>query len=298
MPVRLKPTLRERLDAATGPLTGLWAASGSPVAAEIMAGSGAELILVDGEHSPVGLDGLVPMLQALEAYDATAIVRVPWNDPVLIKQFLDTGAQNLLVPMVSTAEQARAAVAAASYPDEQDSADAGASGDGRDGDRAARSAADAGALPARNGVRGIGSALARASRWGRVPGYVGRARDLVSLVVQIETVEGMGNVREIAAVEGVDAVFIGPADLAGSMGLASTPADARVQDAVVETIRACAEAGVKTGVNAFDPSVAARYRAAGADFVFVSADVTLMVKGSDAAVAEASQREAGAAEEY
>lgn len=279
MPVRLKPTLRERLAAATGPLTGLWAASGSPVAAEIMAGSGAELVLVDGEHSPVGLDGLVPMLQALEAYDATAIVRVPWNDPVLIKQFLDTGAQNLLVPMVSTAEQARAAVAAVSYPDE-------------------RVSADAGALPARNGVRGIGSALARASRWGRVPGYVGRARELVSLVVQIETVEGMGNVREIAAVEGVDAVFIGPADLAGSMGLASTPADATVQDAVVETIRACAEAGVKTGVNAFDPSVAARYRAAGADFVFVSADVTLMVKGSDAAVAEASRREAGAAEEY
>ena len=276
MPIRLKPTLREVLErrpAGAPALVGLWVASASPVAAEIVAGSGADLVLVDGEHSPVGLDGLVPLLQALEPYEGTtAITRVPWNDPVIIKQFLDAGAQNLIVPMVSTAEQARAAVAAVSYPD----------------------LAGGAAEDARQGVRGIGSALARASRWGRVPGYVAGARDLVSLTVQIETAEGARNAAEIAAVPGVDAVFIGPADLAGSMGLATTPGADAVQDAVIAAIQACREAGTFVGVNAFDPAVAARYRAAGADFVFVSADVTLLVKASDAAVAAA--RETGAAE--
>jgi 4-hydroxy-2-oxoheptanedioate aldolase len=276
MPLRLKPTFKsilERRNTAgqSDALVGLWVASASPVAAEIVAGSGADLILVDGEHSPVGLDGLVPVLQALESYKSTTLVRVPWNDPVLIKQFLDAGAQNLIVPMVSTADQARAAVAAVTYPD-----------------LAAVDPADA-----REGVRGIGAALARASRWGRVPDYIARSRDLVSLTVQIETAEGARNASEIAAVPGVDAVFIGPADLAGSMGLATAPGAEAVQDAVIAAIEACREAGTFVGVNAFDPAVAARYRAAGADFVFVSADVTLLVKASDAAVAAA--RETGAA---
>ncbi len=274
MPVRLKPTFREVLEGRTAgapALVGLWVASASPVAAEIVAGSGTDLVLIDGEHSPVGLDGIVPLLQALEPYEATSITRVPWNDPVLIKQFLDAGAQNLIVPMVSTAEEARAAVAAVSYPD----------------------LASADPAEARQGIRGIGAALGRASRWGRVPGYVASGRDLVSLTVQIETVEGARNAAEIAAVPGVDAVFIGPADLAGSMGLATTPAAEPVQELVLEVIRACREAGVPVGVNAFDPVIAARYREAGADFVFVSADVTLLVKASDAAVAAA--RDAGTA---
>lgn len=249
MPIRLTPTLADRLGAADRPLVGLWVASASPVAAEIVAGSGTDLVLVDGEHSPVGIDGLVPLLQAIEAYDVTALVRVPWNDAVVVKQMLDAGAQNLVVPMVSTEAEAIAAVQAMRYPP--------------------------------RGIRGIGSALARASRWTGVDDYVARAHELVSLAVQIETVEGVANASAIAAVEGVDAIFVGPADLAGSMGF--PPADA-VREAVVSVIDAGRAAGTPVGVNAFAPADADHYLAAGAAFVVVGADVTLLATGARAAV--------------
>lgn len=264
--MQLPPTFRDVLAAADSPLVGLWTASASPIAAEIMAGSGADLLLIDGEHGPIGIDGIVPLLQAVAAYDVTPIVRVPWNDRTLLKQFLDAGVQNLLVPMVSTVEQAREAVRAVRYPGEPDQ---------------------------REGARGIGSALARSARWGRVPGYVKQADSLVSLTVQIETVEGAHSAAQIAQVDGVDALFIGPADLAGSMGYPGNPSHPDVVAAVDDVIERVQATGTPIGVNAFAPADADRVIARGAQFAFVSADVTLMVQASDAQVASFRKRHGG-----
>jgi 4-hydroxy-2-oxoheptanedioate aldolase len=250
MPVQLKPTFADRLRDADRPLIGLWNTTANAVSAEILAGSGADLILFDGEHGLVGVENLVHLLQATEAYPATAVVRVPWNDPVLIKRFLETGAQNVIVPMISTPQQAAAAAQAVRYPP--------------------------------HGIRGIGSALGRASRWARVPDYVPRADDLVSLTVQIETTEAVQNVRAIAEVDGVDALFIGPTDLSGSMGF---PGSASVAETVLGAITTAREAGAKVGVNAFAPEDADRYLAAGAHFVMISADVTILARGAESMVA-------------
>ncbi|SFS14807.1 2,4-dihydroxyhept-2-enedioate aldolase [Agrococcus baldri] len=258
----LKPTFRHALAEATAPLVGLWNASGSPVAAELMAGSGADLLLVDGEHGPIELRDLLHILQASEAYPVTTLVRVASNDPVRIKQVLDLGAQNIIVPMVSTAADAEAAVLAARYP-------------GGAGERA--------------GTRGIGSALARSARWGRAAGYVANADQHVSVTVQIETADAVANAAEIAAVDGVDALFIGPADLAGSMGYPGRPGEQAVVDAVDAAIDAVRAAGKPVGVNAFAEADQDRVLARGASFVFVAADVSLMARGSEAAVARLKQ---------
>ena len=263
----LKPTFRDALAGAGAPLVGLWNASGSPVAAELMAGSGADLLLIDGEHGPIELRDILQMLQAAEAYPVTTLVRIPWNDPVRIKQVLDLGTQNIIVPMVSSAADAESAVQAARYP-------AGAG--------------------ARAGTRGIGSALARSARWGRAEGYVPNADEHVSVTVQIETADGVANAASIAAVDGVDAVFIGPADLAGSMGYPGRPSEQAVVDAVDATIDAVLAAGKAVGVNAFAEADQDRVLARGASFVIVAADVTLMARGSEAAVARLKRSQTGA----
>lgn len=254
MQLPLKATFRDRLALAEGPLLGVWTVSGSVVAAEIMAGSGADLLLIDAEHGPFGVGDVVGLLQAAEPYPVTTLVRVPGNDEVLLKRYLDTGAQNVIVPMVGTVDAAERAVEAVLYP------------------------------PA--GVRGIGSALARSGRWGRVPGYVAHGDEHVSLTVQIETAEGVHNAGAIAAVDGVDAVFIGPSDLAASMGHPGRgAAEPAVAEAVSATLAAVRRAGVPVGVNAFAPDEAERWLAEGADFVFVGADVTLLARGSEDLVA-------------
>src|SRR4051794_11782376 len=165
MPLRLTPTFRDALatEHARGPagrpLAGMWVCTGSPLVAEICAGSGLDWLLVDMEHAPNGLESVLMQLQAVAAYPVTPVVRVPSDDVVTLKQVLDLGAQNLLVPMVSSAQQAQAVVEAVRYPP--------------------------------RGRRGVGSALARSARWNRVEGYLQDADRHVSLVVQIETVEGV-----------------------------------------------------------------------------------------------------------
>ncbi|MGN8025183.1 HpcH/HpaI aldolase family protein [Microbacterium sp. 22242] len=250
MPLHLTPTFREHLEGAERALIGMWACTGSPLVTEIAAGSGLDWLLIDGEHSANSLDSLQVQLQVTAAYPITPLVRVPWNDPVVIKQVLDLGAQNLIVPMVSSADEARAAVAATWYP------------------------------PA--GVRGVGSALARSARWNRVEQYLERAAQHVSLTVQIETSAGVAAASEIAAVDGVDAVFVGPSDLAASMGLIGQQTHPEVVAAVERVFAAVAEAGTPVGVNAFDPVAAEAYIAAGAAFVAVGADVALLARASEA----------------
>ncbi|MET0853446.1 MAG: aldolase/citrate lyase family protein [Microterricola sp.] len=227
----------------------MWVCSGSPVVAEICAGSGVDWLLIDGEHAPNGLESILAQLQAVAAYPVTPLVRAPVGDTVIIKQLLDLGAKNLLIPMVDSAEQAADLVAATRYP------------------------------PA--GVRGVGSALARASRWNRIDGYLGGAADLVSLFVQIETVPAVVNVAAIAAVDGVDGLFIGPSDLAASMGFLGQQDHPDVVAAVEHCIRVVKEAGKPVGVNAFAPATADRYLAVGADFVSVGADVALLARASE-----------------
>ncbi|MGQ2916272.1 HpcH/HpaI aldolase family protein [Microbacterium aurantiacum] len=253
MPLRLNPTFRDALAAASRPLAGIWVCSGSPLVAEICAGSGLDWTLIDMEHSSHSLDSVLAQLQAVAAYPITPVVRVPIGDVVVIKQVLDLGAQNILVPMVSSVTDAERVVSAVRYPP--------------------------------RGIRGVGSALARSARWNRVDGYLDDADRHVSLFVQIETAGGVEAAAEIAAVDGVDGVFVGPSDLAASMGLLGQQTHPEVRAAVLRTFDAVRAAGKPVGVNAFDPDVADGYLAAGASFVLVGADVALLARGSEALAA-------------
>ncbi|OAN37792.1 HpcH/HpaI aldolase family protein [Microbacterium sp. H83] len=250
MPLHLSPSFRERLAGSHRPLVGMWACSGSALVTEVAAGSGLDWLLIDMEHSANTLESTLLQLQVVAAYPIAPVVRVPSNDPVAIKQVLDLGAQNIIVPMVSSADEARAAVAATRYPPE--------------------------------GVRGVGSALARSARWNRVDDYLRDSARHTSLTVQIETSAGVEAAAEIAGVDGVDAVFVGPSDLSASMGLLGQQTHPDVVRAVETVFAAVTAAGRPVGVNAFDPSAADAYIAAGADFVAVGADVALLARASEA----------------
>lgn len=249
--LNLPPTFGQELRASERSRVGMWVCSGSTTVAEICASSGLDWLLIDGEHAPLTLESIQRQLQAIAAYPVTPVVRVPINDWVLIKQYLDLGAQNLLIPMVNTAEDAAQAVRATRYPPE--------------------------------GVRGVGSALARGARWNRVENYLQRANDeFVSVIVQIETAQAVENAAAIAAVDGVDAIFIGPSDLAASMGVIGQQDHPEVIAAVHRAIAAGREAGKPVGINAFDPKLAQRYLDEGIDFILVGADVALLARGSEA----------------
>lgn len=246
-PLSLPQTFTERLR-ADNPAIGMWVSSGSPVAAEIAASAGFHWVLIDAEHSPYSLETVTALLRATDAYDATRVVRLPVNDTVLIKQYLDLGAQNLMIPMVDSAEEAEQAVRAMHYPP--------------------------------RGVRGVGSALARSSRWNGVPDYLTTASETVNLIVQIESAQAVENARDIVSVDGVDAVFIGPSDLAASMGFIGQQTHPDVLAAVDKAMRAAIDAGVPVGVNAFNQDQARAYLDQGAEFVLVGADVQLLASGA------------------
>ncbi|PXX71459.1 2,4-dihydroxyhept-2-enedioate aldolase [Nocardia tenerifensis] len=250
MPIRLSRTLRDALAEAGRPLYGGWITTGSPVVAEIMAGSGLDWVLIDMEHAPNGLESVLAQLYAVSGYEVTPVVRVPIGETVIIKQVLDLGAQNILVPMVSTPEQARAVAEAAQYPP--------------------------------FGRRGVGSALARSARWNRVEGYLADGADHVSVFVQIETLDGVANARAIAETPGVDGVFVGPSDLAAAMGLLGMQTHPDVTAQVRRAFAGVTAAGKPVGVNAFDPNQAMAYVREGAAFLLVGADAALLARGSEA----------------
>ncbi len=223
---------------------GLWVGLADPYAAELLATAGFDWLLIDGEHAPNDIRSTLAQLQALAAYPVSAVVRVVQGDTALIKQYLDIGALTLLVPMVQSAAQAAQVVAATRY--------------------------------APRGVRGLGSALARASRWNGVESYVERADEEICVLVQVESAEGLANLDAIAAIEGVDGVFFGPADLSASMGHLGHSQHPDVLKAIDDGIAAVRAAGKAPGILATDRTLARRYLAAGALFVAVGLDTSIL----------------------
>jgi 4-hydroxy-2-oxoheptanedioate aldolase len=230
------------------PQIGLWIGLANPYVAELLATSGYDWLVFDGEHAPNDVRSLLAQLQAVAPYPVHPIVRAVVGDTALIKQLLDIGAQTLLIPMVETAEQARALVAATRYPP--------------------------------RGVRGVGSSLARAARWGQVEGYLARAERELCLLLQVESVRGLDNLEAIAAVEGVDGVFFGPSDLAASMGLLGKSTDPAVQAAVANGIATVRRAGKAAGVLTTEIPVARSYLEQGAGFVGVGTDTLLLTRAA------------------
>jgi 4-hydroxy-2-oxoheptanedioate aldolase len=229
------------------PQIGLWCALANAYAIEVSAGAGFDWLLLDGEHAPNDLQSMLAQLQAVAAYPEThAVVRPVSADPNLIKQLLDIGAQSLLVPMIETAEQAAAVVAATQYP------------------------------PA--GIRGVGSALGRASRWNRVPRYLQTAADELCVMVQVESRRGVDNLEAIAATEGIDGVFIGPSDLAAAYGHLGNPGHPEMQALIEGAIVTIRKAGKACGILAFDEALARRYMELGCNFAAVGADIVTLAR--------------------
>ncbi|OKP01078.1 4-hydroxy-2-oxoheptanedioate aldolase [Xenorhabdus eapokensis] len=226
------------------PQIGLWLGLCSGYSAEILAGTGFDWLLIDSEHAPNDISTILAQLQGIAPYPSQPVVRPAWNDPVIVKQLLDIGAQTLLFPMIQNAAQAREAVRATRYP------------------------------PA--GIRGVGSALARASRWNRIPDYLSRANDEICVLVQVETREALQNLSEIAAVEGVDGVFIGPADLSADMGHIDNPQHPEVQAAIEQAIVQIQSSGKAAGILMTNVDAAKHYLDLGALFVAVGVDTILL----------------------
>lgn len=224
-------------------MIGFWLSLASPYTAEIAAGAGFDWLLVDGEHGPNDIPLLLSQLQTLAAFDVAPVVRVPIGETWLIKQVLDIGAQTVLVPMVETAGQARQLVKAMNYPP--------------------------------LGVRGVGAAVARASAFNRIPDYLTTANNEVCLIVQAESKAAIDAIEEIAAVDGVDAIFIGPADLAADMGFPGKGTEPLVLETIEKAILRIQAAGKPAGILNSDPTLARRYIELGAKFVAVGTDVTL-----------------------
>ena len=228
---------------------GLWLGLANAYTTEICAGAGFDWLVLDGEHGPNDLLTLLAQLQTIAAYpDSHPVLRVPHDDAALLKQVLDIGARNVLIPMVDTAEQAAAIVRACRYPQD----------DGK------------------GGMRGM--AGARASRWGRYPNYAKEANDQVCILVQAETREALNNLDAIAATEGVDGVFIGPADLSASLGHVGNPGHPEVQSAIEDAIARILKAGKAPGILMTDETLAKRYIALGAVFVAVGVDSVILAR--------------------
>jgi 4-hydroxy-2-oxoheptanedioate aldolase len=226
---------------------GLFSTLNSPALVELLAGWDFDWILIDTEHSPSEMADIIAMLQALHSHQVSAIVRPAWSDMVLIKRVLDAGAQSLLIPCIETAEDARAAVSYTRYPP--------------------------------FGVRGV-SGSSRAASYGQTNDYLQTAANEIAILVQIETVKGLDNLEDIAAVPGVDGVFIGPADLAASLGYLGNGQHPVVQAAVNDAFRRLTAIDKPTGyLTLHEPEAQARI-AAGVEVLGVATDTSIINRGA------------------
>lgn len=232
-------SFRQRL-LAGDTLIGCWCSLANPISTEVLGVAGFDWLLLDGEHSPNEVSGFVPQLMALKDSVSAPVVRPASNNPVEIKRLLDVGFYNFLVPFVESAQEAIRAVASTRYPPQ--------------------------------GIRGV-SVSQRSNRYGTVPDYFRGINEQISVIVQIESRAGVAAVAEIAAVEGVDCVFIGPSDLAAGYGHLGNPSHPEVQAAMAEIFAACQAAGKAVGILAPMEADARRYLAMGARFVAVGSDL-------------------------
>jgi 4-hydroxy-2-oxoheptanedioate aldolase len=229
---------------------GLWLGMCNGYAAEMVAGAGFDWLLIDGEHAPNTLDSMLAQLQALAAHPVHPVVRCASNNAVEIKRLLDIGVRNLLVPMVQNADEAAAAVAATRYPPQ--------------------------------GIRGVGAALARASQFDRIPDYLTRANAQMCVLVQAESRSALAQIEAICAVDGVDGVFIGPADLAADMGYLGNPGHPEVQHAIEQAIGRIVGCGKAAGILIGDEVLARRYIELGTTFTAVGVDALLLARSAEA----------------
>lgn len=228
---------------------GLWCTLSSAFATEVVAESGFHWLLLDTEHSPGDVLTVLTQLQALSGQAVAPVVRPASNDTVLIKRYLDIGAQSLLIPYVQNADDATRAVAAVRYPPD--------------------------------GVRGV-SALTRATHFGRIESYAKRAGEEICLIVQVETQQALNNIEAIAAVDGVDAIFVGPGDLAASLGHIADLKHPDVQDAVENAIRRITACGKPAGILTGDKELAGHYIDLGTIFTAVGVDVGIFARATEA----------------
>ena len=235
------------------PQIGLWSSLSSNYTVEVIAGAGFDWILLDSEHSPADIENLLTQLQAAAPYPTHPVVRIPWNDMVTIKRVLDIGAQSLLVPYVSSADEARAAVSYTRYP------------------------------PA--GMRGV-AGTTRATRFGRIPDYARRAHEEICLLVQVETQGALESIEAICGIEGVDGVFIGPADLHASLGHPGEIANPKVKPMIDDAIRRIRNTGKAPGILTPNEADARHWLECGALFVAVGADVGILARGAEALAAK------------
>lgn len=228
-------------------LLGCWLGIPDASVAEIAAGAGYDWLLIDHEHAAFEVCDVLSHLRAMAPYPVEPIVRPVDDDPALLKKLLEIGTQTFLVPMIDSAEQAQACVQAVYFP------------------------------PVGN--RGVGSSLARAARWNQVEGYLSKANNEICLLVQAESVKALENLDEILQVDGIHGVFIGPSDLAASMGFIGKPSAAEVVKEIDRAIKKIRAAGKAAGILSLDPEMIAFYRESGANFVGVGVDTLLIAQG-------------------
>lgn len=224
-------------------LIGCWLSLGSPITTEVVGVAGFDWLLLDAEHAPNDVLSLIPQLMALKDSPSAPVVRPPWNDTVVIKRLLDAGFHNFLIPFVESADQARAAVAATRYPPQ--------------------------------GVRGV-SVSQRGNRYGAVTDYFARINEQIAVIVQVESRAGVAAAAEIAAVDGVDGLFIGPSDLAAGYGQLGNPGHPEVQQAIAQVHAAAQAAGKATGILSPAEADARRYLQMGMRFVAVGSDLGVL----------------------
>ncbi|PYG28809.1 aldolase/citrate lyase family protein [Pelagimonas varians] len=237
---------------------GCWLGLADPYIAEISAGAGFDWVLVDAEHAPNDLRSITAQLQVIAARKSHAAVRPPIGDTRIIKQFLDAGAQTLLIPMVESGAQAQELVDAVTYPP--------------------------------HGIRGVGAALARASDFSAIGDYLTTARDEICLLVQVENRKGMDALDDILAIDGIDGVFIGPADLAADMGFIGQAGAPEVKAAVLGAIEKIVASGKAAGILTLDTDMQLQCRDIGATFIATEIDVTVFARNMRAAAKDASDR--------
>lgn len=242
--------------AGAAPPVGTWIMSASPLVAEAVGCAGFDWGVVDMEHTPIDLMNLVHLLQALAGTRLVPVVRVPWNDTVCFKRVLDAGAQTLLVPFVQNADEARAAVAATRYPPE--------------------------------GIRGM-AGMSRASRFGTTADYLTTANRGISVILQLETAEAIANIDAIAAVSGVDALFVGPGDLSATMGHVGQLTHPEVIALTRQAVQRAKALGMPIGTVGGTPEVVAQYREIGFDFIAIASDLGLLMRSAQAALSAVRQ---------